>query len=234
MAILFAMTGVAFHVATSPALSPIETVGDWDDDGTVNSEDMFPLDGSEFKDSDGDGTGDNSDAFPEDENETMDSDDDGVGDNSDFLDSGNGGLRIHLTYFQFFGYSGSYYRWKPLPSPWFIVNVDLNLDGVYDIVRESEVFLPTNTLTDFLTMDIDTPDNLERIAVTITACDVWESTSVSVTDYEILDYSPVDGSKTMLHTLDLPFEGSWTLTGFGDEDSPDCALNYSISTVDIG
>ena len=37
---------------------------DSDSDGVRDSEDIFPLDSTEWADNDGDGTGDNSDAFP--------------------------------------------------------------------------------------------------------------------------------------------------------------------------
>ena len=39
---------------------------DDDDDGTVDTEDAFPFDGTETIDTDGDGVGDNADAFPAD------------------------------------------------------------------------------------------------------------------------------------------------------------------------
>ena len=58
---------------------------DDDDDGTVDTEDAFPFDGTETIDTDGDGVGDNADAFPADSAESMDSDGDGVGDNADAL-----------------------------------------------------------------------------------------------------------------------------------------------------
>ena len=56
---------------------------DSDNDGIVDSEDVFPYDSSEQKDSDGDGVGDNTDKFPYNPNEWEDSDGDGTGDNSD-------------------------------------------------------------------------------------------------------------------------------------------------------
>jgi len=69
---------------------------DKDDDGVVNSKDVFPLDPTETMDTDYDGIGDNSDidadndgvpndsdAFPLDASESLDSDMDGVGDNAD-------------------------------------------------------------------------------------------------------------------------------------------------------
>ena len=71
---------------------PLDTDGDWecdlfdeddDGDGAPDSEDLFPLDASEWDDNDMDGVGDNADEFPTDGSEWVDSDGDGVGDNSD-------------------------------------------------------------------------------------------------------------------------------------------------------
>jgi len=69
---------------------------DIDGDGVPNSDDAFPFDPKEWKDTDGDGIGDNSDpdidgdgvpnsddAFPFDPKEWKDTDGDGIGDNSD-------------------------------------------------------------------------------------------------------------------------------------------------------
>ncbi len=57
--------------------------GDFDGDGTNDTEDAFPNDATETTDSDGDGVGDNSDALPNDANETLDTDRDGMGNNAD-------------------------------------------------------------------------------------------------------------------------------------------------------
>jgi len=76
---------------------------DDDDDGTLDTDDAFPLDENEDTDTDGDGMGDNidtdddgdgtpdsEDAFPKDSNEDTDTDGDGMGDNTD-NDSDNDG-----------------------------------------------------------------------------------------------------------------------------------------------
>jgi hypothetical protein len=53
---------------------------DDDNDGTVDDDDVFPLDVSESSDADMDGTGDNKDAFPNNPLYTLDSDSDGMPD----------------------------------------------------------------------------------------------------------------------------------------------------------
>ena len=56
---------------------------DDDNDGVIDSEDAFPLDATESKDTDDDGVGDNSDVFPSDASESKDADLDEIGDNAD-------------------------------------------------------------------------------------------------------------------------------------------------------
>ncbi|SEC70210.1 gliding motility-associated C-terminal domain-containing protein [Maribacter dokdonensis] len=78
---------------------------DDDNDGTLDTEDDFPLDDSEDTDTDGDGTGDNADTdddndgtldteddFPLDDSEDTDTDGDGTGDNTDTDDDNDGTL----------------------------------------------------------------------------------------------------------------------------------------------
>ena len=63
---------------------------DDDNDGHDDSDDRFPQDPSDWRDSDFDGVGDNSDAFPHDGAEQSDTDGDGIGDNADTDDDGDG------------------------------------------------------------------------------------------------------------------------------------------------
>uniref|UniRef100_UPI0025C71D28 Ig-like domain-containing protein n=1 Tax=Maribacter sp. TaxID=1897614 RepID=UPI0025C71D28 len=85
--------------------TPNTTDTDDDNDGTLDTEDDFPLDENEDTDTDGDGTGDNADTdddndgtldteddFPLDENEDTDTDGDGTGDNADTDDDNDGTL----------------------------------------------------------------------------------------------------------------------------------------------
>ena len=78
---------------------------DDDNDGVVDNEDAFPLDGTESVDTDSDGIGNNADqdddgdgvvdildAFPLDPSETMDTDLDGIGNNADTDDDNDGVL----------------------------------------------------------------------------------------------------------------------------------------------
>ena len=84
---------------------------DDDNDGVIDSEDAFPLDGSEAVDTDGDGVGNNTDndddgdgisdsddPFPLDPSEWLDTDLDGIGNNAD-PDDDNDGLNDELDAF---------------------------------------------------------------------------------------------------------------------------------------
>ena len=76
---------------------------DIDQDGFINSDDQFPFDPAESRDTDGDGIGNNADpdddddgvldaddAFPTDAGESVDTDGDGIGNNADEDDDGDG------------------------------------------------------------------------------------------------------------------------------------------------
>jgi len=80
---------IANDGANVPVLALLNLVvskeADSDDDGIVDSIDVFPADPAESKDSDSDGVGDNADAFPNDATETKDTDGDGTGDNLDIF-----------------------------------------------------------------------------------------------------------------------------------------------------
>lgn len=219
-----------FMIVLTPSLSPVASIGDWDGDGHVNGSDEFPRDASEWTDSDSDGVGNNADAFPYDKNETADSDGDGVGDVADFMDSGNGCVRISLASFTFIG-DEDYYRWRYYPFPWFRISVDLDGDGTYDAVHESPVFNGSLPLTDFYSLTVDVRDDAATFKFTIFAYDVWEVSNNLVTEYEIMDYSPVEGAQSTEHTVGLPYDGQWSASGEGDTYTPDCELAYAVETV---
>lgn len=232
-AIFIVMAMLVFAVLASPSLSPVSSIADWDGDGYRNSADEFPTDPHEWADADGDGVGDNSDAFPFDKDETSDLDGDGVGDNSDLFDGGNGGVRISLDSFEFLGYEGTYYRERYYPNPWFQVKIDSNTDGVFESTNYSEIFNLTRDLTAFFEVTLDVPETLESIAFTILVYDVIVVSSNNITDLEIVDYSPIEGVRSIIHTVALPSTQTWLSSGPDDGDTPDCILGYSIETVFI-
>jgi len=75
--------------APLPDSLPI-AITDYDGDGIPDSEDAFPFDATESKDTDGDSIGDVADAFPNQANEQSDFDNDGLGDNADSDDDNDG------------------------------------------------------------------------------------------------------------------------------------------------
>ena len=230
-AVLVAQCLLLSIAVISPATSPISTILDTDGDGVSDGEDRFPNDPLEWSDSDDDGFGDNSDAFPDDPHEHLDSDGDGIGDGSDFFNEGNGGVRISLDRFEFEGYTSNCHRTKYDPDPWFEIKVDADRDGVFELSFQSEVFFGEEILTDFFSAEVDVADDSPSLRFTVIVYDVWDVDNNNVTDYEILDYLPLDGLLAEDETVDLPCCNTWTYCGEGDSESPDCRLEYTASTV---
>lgn len=229
-AVLIVAIMLLFMAILSPALSPITAMADWDGDGVSNDKDAFPRDPSEWIDTDGDGVGDNRDMFPRDRNQTADSDGDGVGDERDFWDGGNGGIKISLTSFVFKNYTGGTYQWRKTPNPMFKIQVDVDNSGSYDLLYESPVMSNSTALSDFYSVTVDLPDDTTSIRFTIT---VYDMIDVNAGKIEIIDYWPQDGAKSAVHVVSLPCSLSWSSTGVGDTDSPDCDLDYAIATLTV-
>lgn len=233
-ALLAASVLLLAFVLTSPAMSPIAYVSDIDGDGVPDTSDLFPADPQEWRDSDGDGIGDHSDVFPEDPLEASDSDMDGIGDASDFQDDGNGGIRISLIRFEFEGYSLDSHRVRYSPDAWFEIRFDVDCDGEFDVVVQSEIFNAVQSLDLFFETDFDIDDDASAIRFSILAYDVWDTDNNDVTDFEIMDYVPVDGALADDLTVDLPCCSTWTNCGEGDSETPDCRLEYSAATIALG
>lgn len=241
----------------SPSLSPLPSIMDTDEDGYADSNDAFPDDPLEWEDSDSDGVGDNSDAFPNDPDEQVDSDSDGVGDNSDafpndpneqfdtdsdgignnadFYDYGNGHIKVSIISYQG---DGSADLWNSPGDPFFILNVDTNLQISYwmgyfsgfEIKEQSPVFMDTETLNWPYNFTVDIPDDIKTIQFMI---EVWDW---DVTGGNWIDYSPESGPtqefKVIVHTVYEPFSGTWSYDGKVDlREEEDCELSYSISVI---
>lgn len=229
--VFIVMVMLLFGVLVSPSLSPVAAIADWDGDGFKNNEDEFPRDPDEWADSDSDGAGDNGDAFPQDPDETEDSDADGVGDNEDFFDQGDAVLRISLESFEFVNYEGDHFQTSYYPNAWFIILMDLDSDGDYETQHNSTVFNATKSLDDFFAFTVDVDEGAHSVGFMVVAYDVTLVSTNNVTDYEIIDYNPASGLRTMENTVTLPCDSSWVSDGVGDEDTPDCVLAYSAVTM---
>jgi hypothetical protein len=233
IAILTTLSILLSFSILSPAMSPLGSIADLDADGIPDNVDVFPADPSEWRDSDNDGVGDVNDAFPNDPNETLDSDSDGIGDSADFMDEGNGAVRISLTKFEFEGYTTSCHRTKYSPDPWFEIRVDADADGDFETIFQSEVFYGQDYLECFFEADVDLNDDAKSIRFSIIVYDVWDVDNNEITDFEILDYVPLDGLMAEDQTVGLPCCCTWTYCGEGDTDNPDCRLEYMVSTIAI-
>lgn len=229
--IFIAMVMLVFAVLASPSLSPVEAVADWDGDGYSNVRDAFPRDPSEWVDTDRDGVGDNSDVFPTDPDEAKDSDSDGVGDNADFFDEGDGWLTITLDAFEYLGSQDSNVQTMYYPNPLFKIYVDVDNNGYYDVRKASETFYSATLLVDFFSVTLNVDDRTEFVRFTIFVYDARNVTASNVTDYEVIDCSPLVDVDTVELVTKLPCRESLYSDGREDGDTPDCSLEYSVATI---
>jgi len=242
---------IILAVILNPSTSPIASIRDSDGDGYADSEDAFPNNPAEWADVDLDGVGDNSDAFPTDStqwadsdgdgygdnplginpdafpsnpSEWRDADSDGFGDNSDFYDSGNGKVKIAVTYYTEDG-TADVLTWG---DPYFVVRVDRTASGVFDDPLTSEIFTDTQTLNSPYAVVVDVPDNSQSLKFSI---QVYDSDTGG--SYQVMDYCPESDGNYYLHTVPAPFSGSWSYDGSDDgvASELDCVLSYSISVT---
>jgi hypothetical protein len=117
-------------------VAPGKGVDDYDGDGVPDSQDAFPYDKNEWRDTDNDGKGDNSDPdidgdgvnntldkFPYDKSETKDNDNDGIGDNSDQDDDNDGYIDAQDA----FPFNSS--EWRDTDNDNIGDNSDTDIDG---------------------------------------------------------------------------------------------------------
>jgi hypothetical protein len=181
--------------------------------------DEFPDNPNEWNDTDGDGFGDNSDAFPTDPSEHADADGDGVGDNADFYDSGNGKIRISIDSYQGDGTADTY----SYGDPFFFICMDANMDGTYELINTSQVFLDTESLTNPFNVTFDIPDGTLQFKFYIAVFD-----SDSGGDQSI-DYNPSGWGPYYLVNTKAPGTQSWDYNGSYDYGPEiDCRLAYSM------
>jgi hypothetical protein len=200
---------------------------DSDDDGVGDNSDAFPTNPTQWADRDGDGYGDNPlglnpDEFPDDPTEWRDTDSDGTGDNADFYDSGNGKIKISITLYQG---DGSADFWTS-GDPYFIIRVDTNDDGTYEVIGESNVFVDTERIVNPYSLTVDINDGTPVLRFVISVYDDDIDTS------DVIDYTPTTSGTAYSHLVLSPFTGSWSYDGDDDGLSEiDCELEYSISVT---
>lgn len=201
---------------------------DSDGDGVGDNADAFPMDSTQWADRDGDGYGDNPlglnpDAFPDDPTEWRDSDSDGVGDNADFYDSGNGKIEISVDRYQGDG-TADFWTYG---DPFFIVRVDVDNDGDFDLEFTSAIFSDTELLTSPYSVVVDLAEDtgIFRFAILVYDSDLEGN--------YIIDYCPTTNGDYYVHTITAPdFAGEWSYNGSDDGLSEtDCILDYSLSVT---
>ncbi len=193
----------------------------------MDANDAFPNDRTQWADRDHDGHGDNPtgfdpDAFPDNPSEWKDTDSDGIGDNADIYDSGNGGVRVWVTYL---AVAQNCDTLSPC-DPVFTFGVDSNGDGTDECVRTSQEYTDTNILSNpsdaFIVCDI--PDGASSIKASIRVVDN------DVLGTEAIDYVPESTGNWYIYTIPSPFSESQSDTGDGSNGYP-AQLSWSIQVV---
>lgn len=227
-AVVVAAILIAGVVYYSPSTSPSSQIRDSDGDGIPDAQDAFPGDRTQWADRDGDGYGDNPsgfspDAFPDDATEWRDGDSDGVGDNKDIYDSGNGGVRVSITYL---AVAQDCDAFSPC-DPYFIISVDANGDGVDECSQTSSEYTDTNILTNpsgaFVLCDI--PDGSSSIKVTI---EVYDADVFNPP--EAIDYVPDSTGAWYIYAIVAPFSESQSDSGDGSNGYP-AQLSWNIQVA---
>ena len=183
-------------------------------------------------DSDGDGVPDSDDAFPNDASEWADSDSDGVGDNADIYDSGDGAIKISITYFEVAYYDVDEYGFV---DSHYTISVNTDEDEAWDYTEETEnnQYPDQKIVNNPLSFTVNVPDGIKSIKFKIVVEDeTWVLTTC--TGYTTLDYTPDATTQYKSHTVSAPFSNSWDYTGETDlvVGERDCRLKYDISVVE--
>lgn len=212
----------------SPATSPSSQIRDSDGDGIPDAQDAFPSDRTQWADRDDDGHGDNPsgfspDAFPDDPSEWRDADSDGVGDNADIYDSGNGGVRISVSYL---AVAQDCDAFSPCDA-FFGLSVDANSDGTYECSRTSPEYTDINILTNPSGASVlcDIPDGANSIRVTI---EVYDADVFNPP--EAIDYVPENTGAWYIYTIAAPFSESQSESGDGSNGYP-AQITWSIQVA---
>jgi len=203
---------------------------DRDHDGVPDSEDAFPDDFNEWRDTDGDGMGDNGDPFPN------DGDNDGYADPVDLVPGYDAGVRVDLDQVRVLD------GVDPLDiyaEGYFIVSVEGQQDVRVDDEGQTYSFEVGQTYTLNKSLRFNVDDDERNISVSIALFDQDAGSSDDRID--------IDPSSTANRVLDLVFDmltGNWTgddRTGLADGsldgtqtiDDDDGMLWYDLSRCEM-
>ena len=203
---------------------------DRDHDGVPDSEDAFPDDFNEWRDTDGDGMGDNGDPFPN------DGDNDGYADPVDLVPGYDAGVRVDLDQVRVLD------GVDPLDvyaEGYFIISVESQQDIRVDNEGQLFSFKVGQTYSLGKSLRFNVPDDERNISVSIALFDQDAGSSDDRID--------LDPSSTANRVLDLVFDlltGNWTgddRTGLADGsldgtqtiDDDDGMLWYDLSRCEM-
>lgn len=149
-----------------------------------------------------------------------DLDNDGVPDNEDFYDFGNGGIRIEIRDFE-----GACGNWLEPCEVKFRLLVDDDLDGSYELVRESSLG-DTNAAHEVMSEDVDIP---ETSTIARFKIEVIDQNSLVGGDH--VDYLSGTSDRWGYFEVDLT-SGYFFWEGRGD-DVPWCSFEVSAIVVGV-
>jgi hypothetical protein len=141
----------------------------------------------------------------------------------DFFDSGNGKLRVSIDFFR----GDETADLLSACDPYFVIKLDSDMDGIYDIIETSSVSQDSEMLYDPFFIVVDVLDGQINIGLSVEVYD-------SDIDYDdSIDYTPLPSGDSYYHTIASPYSYSWSYDGDSDNvnEEVDCEISYSISVV---
>ncbi|MDD1767205.1 MAG: hypothetical protein LUQ27_01380, partial [Methanomassiliicoccales archaeon] len=199
-------------------------------DGYPDSQDAFPDDPNEWRDSDNDGIGDNSDSSP------YDLDNDGFGDDTDLRKDYDAGIKIGLNKVRV---TDEVDLWEDTAEVYFYVWVNGALQPRIDNIGELWTLTVGNeyAINKDFRFNVDDNTKLTTIKIALMEDDMLSED----------DYIDISGTSLSDRTLDVTFDistGNWTgddITGISDgskdgsqlSDDDDGIIWYSLEVVPI-
>jgi len=185
-------------------------------------------------DSDRDGVDNSQDAFPNNPNEWRDSDGDGIGDNQDIYDLGEGAILIRVTSLSVVEDCDDL-PWieaseKPC-DPFFVITIDAKGDGTRDCEWTTGQWPNQNVLLNpsyaYIKCSVD--DDTHAISFNLHVRDS-DGTFPDTEPYQVIDYTPGDGSYEG-YVVHSPF--SKTVVEIGDgSDGYAAEITWVIEVVE--
>jgi len=136
-----------------------------------------------------------------------------VGDNGDIYDSGNGAVRVSVTYL---AVAQNCDALSPC-DPYFVLSVDSNGDGTYECSRTSSEYTDINIVSNpsdaFVLCDIPDGSSSIKVYIQVYDADVFNPA-------EAIDYVPESTGAWYIYTVVTPFSETQSESGDGSNGYP--------------